>query len=51
MDATERAGLEPGFLKVQDDGFDRPYQRLTPGHGSSRLLSQPITNMAGFAWN
>jgi len=50
-DATERAGLDPGFLKVQDDGSDWPYQRLTPGHGSSRLLSQPITNMAGFAWN
>gem|GEM_PF-4929517 len=41
------AGLQPGFLEVQDDGFDRLYHRVTSGHSSFWFQPHPERNIAG----
>ena len=47
--APGHPGLQPGFLEVQDDGFDRLYHRVTPGKDNCRYLSNPVINIAGLS--
>lgn len=43
-------GLQPGFLEVQDDGFDRLDQLLVSGDVSCRTLPYLVITVAGLTY-